>query len=388
MKAKTIFFVIIMLAVIVPEGAIADWKIYYTGKAAEMFGSAGRGSFATKAQCEASRATSPRFEQSNCHCDGFDTPSGYSGGNPAGGGRRPYSTPPSGGSGDSGGNTTFVDDQKRAAEKEKVAFDSGHNELMMGLKRGTATEVPGLKTGTTALPVIGSGNSQSIGLKPYDTAAKEKTIKALKELNGSVYWGLKAASAALDAKDEVTKTLDDKWADARKYAENSGMAMSGTFVPGSPEFEVRVPDVPPPVEANPQIQLYNYIVQQTKILVPDIIETQKAIEKTKQSSGNIKKDIADNRNETEQLVEKLLTTKNEEEKDKLKATYEEKNKEYDELTAQAKQADKEAGELDKKADKQRENYADLQKSNDAVQANPERAQEILKNLQESEVKNE
>jgi hypothetical protein len=66
----------LMVMVIAPKAAFAEWKIYYTGQAARMFGTAGRGSFATQAECEAYRAKSPPAERNNCHCAGSDGPGG------------------------------------------------------------------------------------------------------------------------------------------------------------------------------------------------------------------------------------------------------------------------------------------------------------------------
>ena len=74
-RIKIIGIIILTLAVITPEAARADWKVYYTGQAAGMFGSGGRGSFATRSQCEAVRTAQPVFEQNNSYCSGYDTPS-------------------------------------------------------------------------------------------------------------------------------------------------------------------------------------------------------------------------------------------------------------------------------------------------------------------------
>jgi len=45
------------------QDAFADWKVYYTGKAGQMFGYGGRGSFPSKAQCESVRTSRPGFEE-------------------------------------------------------------------------------------------------------------------------------------------------------------------------------------------------------------------------------------------------------------------------------------------------------------------------------------
>ena len=50
----------------------AGWKVYFTDQAQKMFGPAGRGNFASKAECEAYIHSSPLFEQRNSRCDGAD----------------------------------------------------------------------------------------------------------------------------------------------------------------------------------------------------------------------------------------------------------------------------------------------------------------------------
>ncbi len=73
---------ILALAIFIlsPATTFAEWKIYYTGQAARMFGSAGRGSFATQAECEAYRAKSAAAERNNCYCAGSDSASGSNAG--------------------------------------------------------------------------------------------------------------------------------------------------------------------------------------------------------------------------------------------------------------------------------------------------------------------
>jgi hypothetical protein len=375
MKAKTILFVILMLTV--PWLAYAQYHIQFDSEADRVLYLGGvtlRGSWCTRAEAEAYQKSRPEFEQSHSWIVGNDCPRQSSTGNSSG----------SSSANRDRGNMSTKEIKERAAEKERQkeieaerqeAFDRAKNELRMFLKEGTSAGVPDLKTYTTALPLKGSD-----GLKTYDAAAKEKTIKTIKEMNCSAYWGLQAASAALGSKNEVTINLEDKYTRARQYGEYSIMAKDGKTVSGCPEVKISVPDVPSPVEANPQIQIYSYIIQQTRILVPDIIETQKGIEKTKQSLKDIKEASADNRKKTEQLVSKMITLKNGEEKDKMKAKYEENNIKYDELEEQARELEKEATQLNTKADKQGENYAGLQKIYDDVWANPERAKEIAGRL--------
>lgn len=54
--------------------AHADWKVQFSGEAARMFGSAPRGSFATRGQCETTRQGLTPFEFRRSSCVGFDAP--------------------------------------------------------------------------------------------------------------------------------------------------------------------------------------------------------------------------------------------------------------------------------------------------------------------------
>jgi len=74
MKRFFIAVVIVFLVCMIyaPRPAQAGWKIYYTGEAAQMFGSEGRGDFATRAEAEAYWNSQPSFEKSNSYVNGFD----------------------------------------------------------------------------------------------------------------------------------------------------------------------------------------------------------------------------------------------------------------------------------------------------------------------------
>ena len=78
MKQTAILWVLVFVfAAMAPVSALADWKVHYTGKAGQMFGYGGRGSFSSKAQCEAARTSRPGFERNNSYCSGFDPPKPY-----------------------------------------------------------------------------------------------------------------------------------------------------------------------------------------------------------------------------------------------------------------------------------------------------------------------
>ena len=74
-RIEIVVILILTIAIAVPEAALASCKVYYSGKAAEMFGTYGRGDFATRSQCEAYRSSRAGFEQNNSYCSGFDNPS-------------------------------------------------------------------------------------------------------------------------------------------------------------------------------------------------------------------------------------------------------------------------------------------------------------------------
>jgi len=147
-RIRIIGIFILTLAVIAPDAALADWKVYYTGKASGMFGSGGRGNFATRSQCEAYRSSSAGFERNNSYCSGFDTPS--------------YMPPtPSRPSGDDGTATREQEKQrqlqlqKEQKERElelarQKKFAEEKDQLLRTFK-GTSTDTLGLKTGTGTL---------------------------------------------------------------------------------------------------------------------------------------------------------------------------------------------------------------------------------------------
>ena len=144
-RIRIIGIFILTLTVVAPEVALADWKVYYTGKASEMFGSGGRGSFATLSQCEAYRSSSAGFERNNSYCSGFDPPS--------------YRPPtPSRPSADDGTAAREQEKQQqlqlqreqkeRELELERQKKFAEEKEKLLGTLRGSSTGTLGLKTGT------------------------------------------------------------------------------------------------------------------------------------------------------------------------------------------------------------------------------------------------
>ncbi|MDO9585451.1 MAG: hypothetical protein Q7I93_03075, partial [Syntrophales bacterium] len=147
-KTSIIGILLLILTIIVPEAAFADWKVYFTGKAAGMFGAGGRGNFATRSQCEAYRSSSAGFERNNSYCGGFDVPS-Y---------KPPTQSRPSGNDG-----TAALEQEKQRqlqlqreqkekelelARQKKFAEEK---DKLLGALKGTSTGTLGLKTGSGTL---------------------------------------------------------------------------------------------------------------------------------------------------------------------------------------------------------------------------------------------
>ena len=78
MSAKAICFAMLVFTAAGAERAFADWKIYFVGDAVQWGGSEGRGSFATKDECEKARLKLDGFLVKRSYSKGFDSPSASS----------------------------------------------------------------------------------------------------------------------------------------------------------------------------------------------------------------------------------------------------------------------------------------------------------------------
>ncbi|HET6489900.1 MAG TPA: hypothetical protein VFG28_09060 [Syntrophales bacterium] len=119
---------IVALVILIPGSAFAEWKVYYTGKAAKMFGSYGRGNFGTRSQCEAYRSSSAGFERNNSYCSGSDSASS-----------KPSAQKSPGASNGSTEQSRQLQLQREQEEKEKELarqqkFDQEKEQLLSGLK--------------------------------------------------------------------------------------------------------------------------------------------------------------------------------------------------------------------------------------------------------------
>ena len=163
-QIRIIWIILLMLSIVAPDAAFADWRVYYTGKAAGMFGAGGRGDFSTQSQCESYRSSSAGFERNNSYCSGFDTPS-YTPAMPS----RP--------SVDDGSAALEQEKQRqlqlqseqkeRELELERQKGFSEEKEQLLGSFKGTHTGSLGLKTGTGAVSgCIGKNRACVLNGKP------------------------------------------------------------------------------------------------------------------------------------------------------------------------------------------------------------------------------
>lgn len=399
---------VVVLLLVTTATTYAKWEIEYSDGLINAMRRAGApiekrvGNFATRNECQqaledAVRRSGDYTLRNNMTCVGSDDPTPSQ--------RHPGRTPQGKLS-----QQTYLgqseDDKQRAeqekAEKEKAeAFEREKEKLLKAFKGGTSTGITVPDIGTTGLPLKGSGSSQTTGSKPqdltlkggttpqtgttglplkgagdtkptisksYDPAIKEKTVKAIKQLNCSAYWALNAVSAA----------EKDDYEMARRYGEFSAQAKGGNTASGCPEVKVYVPDVPPPLEANPQIRLYNHILQQAGVLAVDIIETRQKIEKANSRLENTKKDI-NVKQEKIKEIDRLLNHPRGK-KEVLSVQKEKTEKELDELTKMAMALEKDAAQLKKTADEHPGKLSDLQGMYQFVTENPQRAEELTKKV--------
>lgn len=220
-----------------------------------------------------------------------------------------------------------------------------------------------LKTGN-------SRNSQNLGLKPSSGIIREQTVKRLKELNCSAFWGLEALKEALEIRNDVTPNLEDEYTLTRQYAGFSAAAKGGKFVQGCPEVKISVPDVPPPLESNPQLQFYDQLIEKEQELLTNIIDTNRTIRVTAKRITEAEQEKESKAQELTRLSRKPNSPKNRADKKKVEA-------ELDELMELARQAQRDADELKKTADEQNNKVADLQTKLDVVSKDPDQAKKFV-----------
>jgi hypothetical protein len=273
------------------------------------------------------------------------------GGNP---GSQPAAVSGNAGTGAAIVNNSGADDVARA-EAERKRREEEFKRQQVKLKGS-------LRTGA-------SGNS-TLGLKPSSNIIREQTIKRLKELNCSAFWGIQALNEALEIRNQVTPNLEDEYTRTRQYAGFSAAAKGGKSVQGCPEVKISVPDVPPPLASNPQIVLYDQLIEQEQELLTNIIDTNRTMRITAKWITEAEQETKSKVQELVRMSHKPNTPKNRAEKKKGEA-------ELTELMELALQAQREANELKQTADEQRNKVAELQTKLDVVSKDPDQAKNFL-----------
>lgn len=244
--------------------------------------------------------------------------------------------------------------------KREAAWNTRRAELLKLLKKAGDIETPQppQPTSTPSKPVV-------------DYAPlRNQTEKLIKELNCSAFWGLEAAKTAVNAKVEITSKLDDDLETARSLAEMSEGAEQGKSISGCPTVSINVPDIPPPIEQNPQIRLFNTMSNDLQAMIPEIITTKTQQKDVKDWQDEVKGDITRNRKEKAVLDRKPNTPKNRVEKQK-------KEDEFDALIKEALAAESEAKNSQEKINGFKEKVSGYQNIYDAVTKDPSRAKEFL-----------
>jgi len=245
--------------------------------------------------------------------------------------------------------------------KREAAWNARKAELLKLLKKASDIETPQLPQPTPTPP------------KPVVNYAllREQTGKRIKELNCSAFWGLEAANAAANANiEKITSNLDDDLETARTLAEMSEGAAQGKSIPGCPTVSINVPDIPPPIEQNPQIRLFDSMFNDLQAMIPEIISTKKEEKRVKDWQDEVKGDITRNRKEKAALDRKPNTPKNRAEKQK-------KEDEFDALMTEALAAQSEGKNLQGKTNGYKEKVSGYQNAYEIVTKDPSRAKEFL-----------
>ena len=247
--------------------------------------------------------------------------------------------------------------------KRDAAWNTRKAELLKLLKKADDLELPPTPTPSPT------------PFKPDPAVYAElrvKTNQRIKELNCSAYFGLEAAKTAINANIEIRKNLDDDLEMARSLAEMSVGVEKGETkaLETCPEVQGVVPEIPPPVEQNPQIRLFDSMFKDLQSLIPEIIEAQTAARDFKDWREEVKNDMTRNRKEKAALDPRPKTLKTKAEKQK-------KEDEFDALLREALAAEAEAKKVDERLNGYREKVSAYQNVYDTVTKEPNRAKEFL-----------
>jgi hypothetical protein len=303
MKKKfTLFWIFLFVLALLPaQVCFADWKVYYTGKAAKMFGSYGRGSFASKAQCESYRAPRPYFESANSYCSGFDPPKPYVA-------PTPTYRPPSGQS--TAGQTQPPDPAVLEAQRKQEEEAAKQRAQIAAMEQAAAVQQQ----------------------QQFDQGKGSLASDLRNRLNASGATNWQALSDCWAARAGQAAQRGDR-ASAKSYADYSIAAREGKSVPACHAGESpKVPEPPAPTWVPmPGDDVQARVIEEEKRLTPLIANLQGRTEKAKAAAEKKRTEVAT-------LEKKSQSANDPKEK-----------QETDTLLAEARKALDEAREEDRKA---------------------------------------
>jgi hypothetical protein len=300
-KRFTLFWIFLFVLALLPaQVCFADWQIYYSGKAAKMFGGGGRGNFATRSQCESYRTSRPGFESMNSSCSGSDryVPP------------PPPRAPSAGSSSPSAGvQPAPVDPAVLEAQRQQEEQAAKQREQVAAMeKEADEMRKKEFEKGKGTL----GGDLRNRFNASYGQGG------AMSQLELSACWSKLAARA--------------DQANAKKYADYAIAAREGKAVPACHAEASRIPEPPAPTWVPmPGDDVQTRVIEEEKRLKPLIANLQGRTEKTKAAAEKKRSDV-------ETLEKKSQSARDPKEK-----------QEADTLLAEAKKALEEAREEDRKA---------------------------------------
>jgi hypothetical protein len=305
-----ILFVLLFLG-----NALAGFYIQYNEEAnrvMQMGGVTKRGNFADKNQCESYQRSRSDFEQKNswCVCTPNSAPStgGYSS-------KQDFQMQMFQGllgafmqgimqESSSQSQAPATKNVKLATSPEEKAMVKAHMEKMENEYNKKKQEE--LKTGLAGLKKGMKGRED---VPITEKSQKEIHYRALAQLNCSAYWGIKAARSALSASSENT-ALNGPDEFARVFGEYSAQAAGTSDGSGCPELKVNIPDVPQSGLGDIQSGMYEFIISEVDVVIPEIRILQDRKKVTKNT-------IAVNQGEIKKLENKRDSAATKDEKAKI-----------------------------------------------------------------------
>ena len=211
---------------------------------------------------------------------------------------------------------------------------------------------------------------------------KEEYINAVRELSCTAEYSLEASNAALAGDFERARESAGCIFDyfGAYFAPAIKLSKCSHACNASQTEKVYIPDVPSPVEDNPQAKVYNYIRERSNKLLPEVIYNQNKLKETEDRITKLEEQRSKIK-EQKEVVEKQQAKVNEPE---LREQLEKEKTKFDQddasLLIEAERLNKEALEMQKKADTYKDEIFKLNRYLVDNMENPERSISIYKEI--------